>query len=133
MVKYCKSCAHAEIWDNKAVAYCRRAPPTAAPDSHLAIFPLVRLEDWCSEWKDKHMVDGETPPAIPTTAPTRMAELETPEGSALLEAIKETVEDAYDKLQDKDWRPWRGYVQKLLNAYYDHTQALVRIIKGRML
>jgi len=60
-------------------------------------------------------------------------QLETPEGSALLGAIKATIADADCRLQDKDWRPWRGFVQKLLNAYHDHTEALIRIIKERSL
>jgi hypothetical protein len=35
---------------------CRRHPPTGGV--YFAVFPLVRLEDWCGEYQRKEQTNG---------------------------------------------------------------------------
>ena len=69
MVKRCGQCFYGEPYGNKS--RCRRFPPQVEVfPGHLELFTFPQVDpllDWCGEWKDKHMVVGETPSAVPTT------------------------------------------------------------------
>lgn len=68
MVKYCGHCAFSEDNGNRMV--CRRSPPQVdiTPNHYISChWPQVAFNDWCGEWKDKHMAVLEIYKAVPKT------------------------------------------------------------------
>lgn len=50
--KKCNNCAYVKEFKKQRVYECHRFPPKAL-ESSLGVYPQVRYEDWCGEWKSK--------------------------------------------------------------------------------